>query len=338
MRRVLSSSNNLLRLERFNQVSRQVCAERPAFAEFDRRIREAKGFRGYPLLLRLLSAALGAGAFTLFFGGGLRDAVPAALIGLLINWIDGMDAPFLNRMAKLFISSFLAGALACLSVLSGIGVDTPAIILGTVMILIPGLAFGTAVRSLLYGDLLSGSMEILRAVLSSLMIALGYCLSMLFVGEGILPPAGIHTPLVQLVAAAVSTVGFAGMFHCHPRHLLPVAIGGFCSHGIYLLAGQLGAIPFISAVCASLFFALFSEVMARILRAPATVFLIPCAIPMVPGGSLYNAMVALISKDPAAAFGYLSIAAQVALGMACGIVAVSILFGFLGHLRHMRQK
>ena len=76
-------------------------------------------------------------------------------------------------MAKLAINSFIAGAIACISVIFGIGSDGAAIIIGTVMLLIPGLAFGTAVRNLLCGDLLSGSLEIVRACISAFMIALG---------------------------------------------------------------------------------------------------------------------------------------------------------------------
>ncbi len=332
MRRVRSTANDLASLERFNQISRQVCTQPVPLCEFDQMVKAAKKRRIYPKWLLVLCAALAVGSFTVFFGGGVRDFFVAALIGGVMQLIDSTPLPFLNPMAKLCVNSFVAGMLACLFVLLGVGADASAIILGTVMLLIPGLVFGNAIRSLLFGDLLSGSLEIVRAVLSAFMIALGYCLSMFLAGQGILPPAGLGTPLFQFIGATVGCLGFAIIFSTHPRHLLPVGLGGLLTYGVYYLATFFGIGPFLAALFSALFFALYSEILARILHAPAIVFSAPCAMPIVPGGFLYNAMVALIGQNPTDATAYVMTAVQVGLGMACGIVAVSILFGLVNYL------
>lgn len=339
IRRIKGISNDLLKLESFNNISRKACAEIPDLDVLKEMIVSEKKKRIYPPVLRMIFSAVASGAFTIFFGGGMVDGLISAIIGIVIFLIDTSRISAINQMAKLAINSFVAGSLACLSVIFGIGSNASSIIIGTVMLLIPGLAFGTAVRNLLCGDLLSGSLEIVRSILSAFMIALGYSLSMILVGHGILPVAGLNSPLLQLVGATLGAIGFAIIFNAHPRHIIPVAIGGFVTYLIYFLFDSIAASPFVCALIASVFFAIFSETLARVLRAPTIIFLIPCAIPIVPGGSLYNAMVKLLSKDPASALTHLGNAVQIGLGMACGIIAVSVIFNLLfGVIHSIKEK
>ena len=85
-------------------------------------------------------------------------------------------------MAKTVFSSFTAAILALLSVKLGIGNNPDAIIIGALMLLVPGLAFGTALRDLLCGDLLAGTLKTLQAFLAALMIAFGYVLAATLAG------------------------------------------------------------------------------------------------------------------------------------------------------------
>jgi uncharacterized membrane protein YjjP (DUF1212 family) len=57
-----------------------------------------------------------------------------------------------------------------------------AIMIGTIMVLIPGVAFGAAFRDLLCGDFLAGSLKTVQCILSALMIAAGYLIAMLLLG------------------------------------------------------------------------------------------------------------------------------------------------------------
>jgi uncharacterized membrane protein YjjP (DUF1212 family) len=54
------------------------------------------------------------------------------------------------------------------------------------MLLVPGLSFGSAMRDLLYGDLLAGTLKTVQACLSALMIAFGYMIATLIVGGGVI--------------------------------------------------------------------------------------------------------------------------------------------------------
>jgi len=131
---------------------------------------------------------------------------------------------------------------------------------------------------------------------------------------------------IMLLSAPFGALGFAILFRVRPRHLPFAALGGLLSCGIYLLALQFGCGTLSANYLASFAMAMYSELLARILRAPSSVFLVPCAIPLVPGGGLLYTMSNLISRNFKAFFDYGKETLLAGLGIAGGIVTVSILF------------
>lgn len=183
LRRVRSVSNRLYVLEDYNALSRKLCTGQCSIEEADKLIRTVKDQKPYPFWLVFLGGLLAAGAFAIFFGGSWRDGIAAALIGLLVTAVDSIRFPHLNSMAKTLLLSFLAGALSSLSVRIGIGENTDMITIGTIMLLIPGLALGNALRDLVGGDTLAGTLRVVQSCLSAVMIALGYTLAFLLLGH-----------------------------------------------------------------------------------------------------------------------------------------------------------
>lgn len=182
IRRVYGTENNLHKIEIFNAISRDICAYTPDFDEVDRMVREAKRKRSYPMWARVVAASIVASSFAVLFGGDLWDALVAAVIGAIIYVVDMIPIDRINRLAKLALQSFLGGLLTCVSVRLGIGHDAGMIMIGTIMLLIPGLSFNTALRDLLCGDLLAGTLKTVQCILAALMIAAGYLLAMFLVG------------------------------------------------------------------------------------------------------------------------------------------------------------
>ena len=113
-----------------------------------------------------------------------RSNLCPALIGAVMYGIDMISFGQINRLAKTVLQSFIGGTLACLAIQLGLGHDMGAIMIGTIMVLIPGLAFGTAFRDLLCGDFLAGSWKTVQCIMAALMIAAGYLLAMLLVMGG----------------------------------------------------------------------------------------------------------------------------------------------------------
>lgn len=178
MRRVRSSANDLYRLELYNEISRTICRETPALAEFDARLHEVKKKRAYPAWVTVPASALAAAAFAVFFGGAFAECLAALFVGALVGLIDLTLGNHLNDLAKIIISSFAAGLLSSFASFLSPYINGGQIMIGTIMLLVPGVAFGTALRDLLCGDLIAGGLKTVQAILAALMIAFGYMLSM----------------------------------------------------------------------------------------------------------------------------------------------------------------
>ncbi len=178
MRRVKSTSNNLYKLELYNEISREICAETPSLEEFDRRLHAVKNRRAYPTWVSIPASALAAASFAVFFGGGLFECLVALFVGAAVGLIDLTLGNHLNDLAKIIISSFAAGLLSSLAAMLSTHINNDEIMIGTIMLLVPGVAFGTALRDLLCGDIIAGGLKTVQAILAALMIAFGYILSM----------------------------------------------------------------------------------------------------------------------------------------------------------------
>ena len=155
-RRIYGYQNNFTRLDRLNSISRDVCAKKITLDEAQVLIKTAKNAQSYHTAVTVIAAMLISGSFAMFFGGTLLDALASAVLGLIISLFSKFAPKMLNQMASNFILSFLNGSLAILFTMVGFGDNYDKIIIGTIMMLIPGIAFGTALRDLLGGDTLSG--------------------------------------------------------------------------------------------------------------------------------------------------------------------------------------
>ena len=65
------------------------------------------------------------------------------------------------------------------------------------------------------------------------------------------------------------------MFRLRPGLLVPASAGGLLCWGVYLMSMQWSDGIFAAAFAASAFAAMYAEILARLLKAPATLFLIP---------------------------------------------------------------
>lgn len=131
--------------------------------------------------------------------------------------------------------------------------------------------------------------------------------------------------VIRLVFSTVSTVGLSILFYIRPRRLPLATLGGFLTYAVYLLVHTVLASEFVCNMLASLAGALYAELLARRTRVPVTVYTIPCVIPLVPGSVLYRTMSSLVQSRLSDAVTYGLNTVTVALGIASGIVAGSVL-------------
>jgi len=184
-RRIIDISNQMTELEAYNALSRKFCAEKPDFEEADRLIREVKARKSYPEWMIFLGYVLASSGFAVFFGGTMLDGFATAFVGAALYFVDRIKFDYFNQMVKTLLTAFFAGLLACFAVRLGFADNLDMVIVGSMMLMIPGLSLGNAMRDLLCGDTLSGILKTVQAVILATMIAIGYALSIVLVGGGL---------------------------------------------------------------------------------------------------------------------------------------------------------
>ena len=168
-----ANSNDFTRLDEINELSRAYCSRPFPVEELRRRLREITSQRISKKEL-LAGCILGAGALTIFFGGNLMDGLTASLVGLLIGCLQVYFAPVcMNDTVYTFLASFLTGILVGLAerILPGLHVDQ--VMIGDIMLLIPGIMMTNAIRDFLLGDTISGALRLTQALLLAGVLALG---------------------------------------------------------------------------------------------------------------------------------------------------------------------
>ncbi|MBE6647968.1 MAG: threonine/serine exporter family protein [Ruminococcaceae bacterium] len=182
IRRVYDSDNNLYKLEMLNEVSRKLCKNTPPREEAVRLIESAKNASPYSDYIGYLGACIAVAAFIMFFGGSYRDAIAGAIIESLLLIIAKFIPKHLNKIAITTVQSFAAGVLSIISVGVGLAQNTDKVMIGTIMILIPGIAFGNSIRDIFNGDLISGALRLFHSLIVAIAIAFGFMVALLWFG------------------------------------------------------------------------------------------------------------------------------------------------------------
>ena len=102
---------------------------------------------------------------------------------------------------------------------------------------------------------------------------------------------------MHFIYAFIATIGFA-IFLSAPKSTLISSgfVGGFGWSVFYYLV-KLTENSILSNFIAALLVSYISEILARKLKQPAIIFIIPGIIPLVPGLGMYNTMLYLVQKD-----------------------------------------
>lgn len=182
-RRVLSLRTDYHKLDKLNRLSRRICTQPMTIEEIRAELETIRKGKTYPLLVECLGYAAIAGGFAVFFGGDVRQLLVAVLISLILRFVIMFSEKTLkNIIFTKFVSAFSLTALAFLFLRLGFIGRTDEVIIGNIMLLIPGVGFTNALRDLFTGDSMAGIWRCMEAVLSALAIAGGYFLFVLITG------------------------------------------------------------------------------------------------------------------------------------------------------------
>lgn len=296
MRRIGYHGNNIDGVERFNGLFRAICNRRPAPSEAREWMDMVCSSRKYYSLSAFLAGAfLGSAGFSLFFGGAWGDCLCAGVCGILIGlvnkFLDRLKAnPFFSTMAASFLMALLAYGFGAL----GIAPNPDEVIIGALMMLVPGLLFTNAMRDVIYGDTNSGVNRIVQVFLIAAALALGTAAAWQLasalwgtpVGSG---PVPYHF-FFQGLTCFLGCVGFVIVFNIHGRGGLYCALGGMLTWAVYIISVELTGDALMGYFWGALFASAYSEIMARIRKRCAISYLVISIFPLIPGAGVYFTM------------------------------------------------
>ncbi len=135
----------------------------------------------------------------------------------------------------------------------------------------------------------------------------------------------MRTEIIQVICAVISSFGFSFVFHQKRDKLAAASFGGGLTWLFYLLIADYVNGEFAAYFLSAVFAAFYAEFMARVKKAPATIFMIPALVPLIPGGSLYYTMEYLIEREMEMMKSKAAETAMLALAIAMGITVVIML-------------
>lgn len=174
-RRVLkSASTDFNKLEQLNSLCRNTAYM--SIDEFEAEIKKITAKSSNEIKI-FIGSILAAFAFALFFGGTIIDASVAGLFAIAIYFLQKyFVSP--NKVVFYFVTAFLIGIVIYAFKIFMPFLNVDKVIIGDIMLLIPGVAITNAMRDVVIGDTVSGIIKFAESLLWAVSLAGGFMLAM----------------------------------------------------------------------------------------------------------------------------------------------------------------
>ncbi len=168
------SSSNLGKVAMINQLSREIAENHLTIDDALQEMEKIRNAKSNPFWLEMTACAVGASCFCYLFGGSILDSLAAVIVGLLLCL--GMryirKANFSKMIQTVLLSALVTiSGLAINRLFPTLNMDM--IIIGGLIILVPGVPFTTSIRDYFNGDYLSGTIRMIDALLVAFCMAIG---------------------------------------------------------------------------------------------------------------------------------------------------------------------
>lgn len=174
VKRITSRGVDLNKIDKINDLSRKIQTEKMDMCKFNEELISISGSDRYSFLTTLLFSSITAGCFAIMFGGNIKDFAAASVIGATIR-IVSIIFQRLN-INEFFVNSVCGGLCSILAAIffkMNFCSNLDKTIIGSIMLLVPGLVITNAIRDTIAGDFLSGITKASEAFLIAVSIAVG---------------------------------------------------------------------------------------------------------------------------------------------------------------------
>jgi len=284
----------------------------------------------YGPLTTMFAFGLSSSAASRFLGGGLREALVAGVIGLVIGVLLILSGrlPALGRVFPFltaFSASFIAAAAATILPHYSVYVGT----LAGLIVLIPGLTLTTAMTELSSGHLSSGTARLSGALMLFLVIGFGVAIG----SQTVTLTLGDYASRVRpealpgwtwWLALVAAPLGFAVLFRAHARDAIWILIAG----ALGIAGSRVGSATFgpeLGAFTGALSVGVASNVYAYVLRRPASVTLVPGILLLVPGSIGFRSLSSLLDREVVTGVETAFTMVLIGAGLVAGLLLANVL-------------
>ena len=157
-----------------NQLSREVAEGRYTIDQVREKLEQIRTMRGKSLRVQVLASGAGSACFCYLLGGSLADSAVAFAAGFLLYiFVLRVSGSGISKITKNLCGGAMVTLICILSYRLGLGENISRMIIGSIMPLVPGVAFTNGIRDLADGDYISGAVRLLDAILVFLCVAIG---------------------------------------------------------------------------------------------------------------------------------------------------------------------
>lgn len=172
-----AAETDFAKVEELNALSRRYCKEPYPVEKLKAEVETVKKGKPGPLCL-YGGSVLAAASFALFFGGSLWDGAAAGIGAVFICFSRKyLSAISPNPVVLQVLSSTAIGAVLGAFSLCFPALHLDKVMIGDIMLLIPGIAMTNSVRDVLVGDTISGMMRLVETILWAGALAVGFMVS-----------------------------------------------------------------------------------------------------------------------------------------------------------------
>lgn len=291
-RAIAGSTVDMGRLAGVVAVVEQVEAGERDPARIDAALAALERRAGHPWWLVTLGMAVTAGSLARLFGAAWPVVAAACLAGACstpIRIVLGRRGfnPIATAVLAVFASAWIAA-----TVLRGVPGVSPTLCLAAAgMILVPGVPLINGVRELVGGHAVNGVARLALAIAT--VLAIGFALHLAALAAGVELPVEGNPGLLpvgeDLLFSALAAAGFAMLFSVPLHAVWACMLCGLASHGLRTALEHQGLDLAIGSLCGALAAGFVARVCAARYRIPATAFVFPGVVAMIPGSYGFRA-------------------------------------------------
>ncbi|MEG1410557.1 MAG: threonine/serine exporter family protein [Terrisporobacter sp.] len=142
---------------------------------------------------------------------------------------------------------------------------------------------------------------------------------------------------IHFIYSFIATIGFAIFLNGPKSTLLPSGLVGGIGWAVYYFIMTITSNEIMANFLAAILVSLASEILARKLKQPAIVFVIPGIILLVPGLGMYNTMLYLVQNDYTQAIAKGADVLFVGGAISMGVLIITALFKTM-HLISIKKE